>query len=135
MSVWLVSCVNDCYPAKEPELKLLFANPAPYPNFKKVYAINGKGEITKKQESYYLPLSMHADSVVYILESQTKTDTLTIFYSRSFYYDSEKCGYVAAIERDSSREETALTTMGNAYVQFTDSYPSRRNIYEVTIYF
>lgn len=43
--------------------------------------------------SFNFPISLHADSTTYVFEFEIRTDTLTLFYKRDFYY-KKNCGFV-----------------------------------------
>jgi hypothetical protein len=66
-----------------------------------------------------LPISLHADSVTYLFDGESRTDTLTIFYTRRFFFESEKCGLVAEIENN-TLERQVRTSFAGASVVFTE---------------
>ncbi|QHT67068.1 hypothetical protein GXP67_10620 [Rhodocytophaga rosea] len=123
-----LNCKRDCYPYKEPELKAVFSlGDIP---FERVYGLGGKGDISRKKDGYYyLPVSLHADSVTYIFEHPPRIDTLTIFYSRSFFFEYERCGYEVRVGGGDVN-----TTFTQAWVNFFDNNGfATRGTYEVII--
>ncbi|MBL4651692.1 MAG: hypothetical protein JKY53_02350 [Flavobacteriales bacterium] len=50
---------------------------------------------------YHLPIDMNLDEVTYTIQSALRTDTITLYYTRSFYYQDSKCNYVIDIWVDS----------------------------------
>jgi hypothetical protein len=108
-------------------LKVIFSQTNP--SFQRVYGLGGKGNVSKKDGYYYLPVSLRADSVTYIFEHSLRTDTLTIFYSRNFFFESERCGYEVELASGS-----VTTTFTDALVNFTDREGFfERSRYEVII--
>lgn len=122
-----LNCKRDCFPSQEPVLKVIFFQTNP--SFERIYGLGGKGNIFKKDGYYYLPVSLRADSVTYIFEHSSNTDTLTIFYSRNFFFESERCGYEVELAGGS-----VTTTFTDARVNFTDREGFfERSRYEVII--
>lgn len=122
-----LKCGRDCYPHKEPELKVVFSlGDIP---FQRVYGLGGKGDINRRDGVYYLPVSLHADSVTYVFEHPPRIDTLTILYSRKFFFESEQCGYEVDLGGGN-----VTTTFTEARVNFTDRDGFfERSRYEVII--
>jgi hypothetical protein len=122
-----LKCERDCFPSKEPELKVIFSQATP--SFQRVYGLGGNGNISRRDGYYYLPVSLRADSITYIFEHPPRTDTLTILYSRNFFYESERCGYEVEL-----LESEVHTTFTQASVSFTntDGFVERSK-YEVFI--
>ena len=50
---------------------------------------------------YHLPIDMNRNEVTYTIQSALQTDTITLYYTRSFYYQNSKCDYVIDIKMDS----------------------------------
>ncbi len=131
---FLAGCKDDCFYSREPELRVIVNGNENLPNgeFQKVYGLDGK-QAPYREGTYFLPVSLHADSVTYLFESPRQVDSLTIFYTRRFFFESEKCGMVVALE-DSGWERAARTTFQDAWVLFDDNdWGVRRNVYEVRI--
>jgi len=134
---WCLGCKDPCLPSKEPQLKVIFEwqGGPPSDGFRKVYAPDG-WEVPFRNEAYFLPVSLHADSVTYLFEGSTgKVDTLTILYPRRFFFESEQCGMVAEI-KGAPGQRSVRTTFQQANVVFSVDEPSgggNRNIYEVRI--
>ncbi|CAA9224100.1 MAG: hypothetical protein AVDCRST_MAG56-570 [uncultured Cytophagales bacterium] len=128
----LAACKDECYYAQEPELKLVLD---PGTRFRRVYSPDGR-DVPVRNGRPVLPVSLHADSVTYLFDGETRTDTLTIFYTRRFFFESEKCGMVVEVTGQGLRQDVR-TTFTNASVVFTSDEwglgPNRRNIYEVRI--
>jgi hypothetical protein len=134
---WCLGCKDPCLPSKEPQVKVIVewqGGPAS-DGFRKVYAPDG-WEVPFRENTYFLPVSLHADSVTYFFEGVTgKVDTLTILYTRRFFFESEQCGMVAEIE-NAGGQRSVRTTFQQANVVFSLNEPlevGRRNIYEVRI--
>jgi hypothetical protein len=128
LTVFLAAKCRDCYPSREPELKAIFYQDSLETDisFQKVYGLGGKNTIHKKNGYYYLPISLHADSVTYIFESGILTDTVTFYYSRTFAFHSERCGYEAKFY-----EDKIATTFSTASFSFLSD---RKYVYEAYIY-
>jgi hypothetical protein len=123
----LAGCRDDCHSSREPELQV-YVSPdplVPFQGFQKVYAPGGK-EVPLRQGQYFLPVSLHADSVTYLFQSAGKLDSLTIFYTRRFFFESEKCGFVAELEHFRPGR-TVRTTFSNVQVQFRETLRLSRN--------
>lgn len=98
-----------CGPAAEPIVKFQF-NPASttLPGsslFSRVFSPNGAVSRSAVSASLplSLPLSLTADSTTYIFVRPNRTDTLTVFYRRTFSYQSTKCGYVLDLDEPTGR--------------------------------
>jgi hypothetical protein len=128
----LAACKDQCFYAKEPELRLLLE---PGTRFRRIYSPDGRN-VPVRNGQPVLPVSLHADSVTYLFDGENRTDTLTIFYTRRFFFESEKCGMVVEI-RGEPLAQRVRTTFGSATVVFTEEEwglgQTRRNIYEVRI--
>ncbi|MCE7068100.1 hypothetical protein [Dyadobacter sp. CY326] len=55
-----------------------------------------------------LPISLLADSTTYIFAYETRTDTLTVFYKRDFYY-KDGCGFVVDAHAPASATQVKST--------------------------
>lgn len=99
---FLASCEKPCEPSEEPELEARFASQAPL-KFKKIYA-KGTPKIAfetipsrllqvpnSELETIILPINLNAKTTTYILESDTRTDSITIAYDLETNYTA-KCG-------------------------------------------
>jgi hypothetical protein len=99
------SCGVPCEPTEEPKLEARFAGAIPF-KFKKIYAVgtqkiafeaipsrllqpppNSYGEL----ETVILPINLNAKTTKYILESDTRKDSITIAYDLQTNYTA-KCG-------------------------------------------
>lgn len=107
--ILLSGCENECPPNTEPVVLTTFtpAFSEYKPSFKRVYGLGGKGDIalqTYVDSSFLrLPLSLRADSVVYIFEhTSSKTDTLIFCYNRNIgiYEGRKECGYGVEVTGD-----------------------------------
>jgi len=133
----LAACTDECLPAREPELRvsfLLLPN-TPAVEVSRVYTPEGR-EVAFRNGNYYLPLSLHADSVTYVFESPNRSDTLTLFYQRNFYFESRRCGYVVEMgPRNGGNGRDHRSTFEAVDVTYSRSslFSSRRNIYAITI--
>ncbi len=127
-----LKCERECNPYREPEMRALFSQKNI--SFQRVYAVGGKGNIVKKNGYYHLPVSLQADSITYIFENPLRTDTLTIYYSRRFFFEFERCGHEVEFELDYDRENPIVTTFSNAYVNFSAEEITDGYIYPLTIY-
>ena len=93
----LISCGKPCEPSEEPKLNTRFYGNSTL-KFKKMYAI-GTPKIafeaipsrTLEYEEAILPINMNAKTTKYIIESDTRTDSITIAYDLQTNYTS-KCG-------------------------------------------
>lgn len=133
----LAGCKDECLYSREPELAVLVIPTINLPEgeFNRVYSPDGR-EVPFRGNTYFLPLSLHADSVTYLFESPGRVDSLTIFYTRRFFFESEKCGYVVEMN-NFEREDSVRTTFGDAEVIFENRNRRRRsdvNEYVVTIF-
>ena len=126
----LAGCKDECFYAKEPELTLVVEASCP---FRRIYSADGRDVPTRGGQPV-LPLSLHADSVTYLFDSENRTDTLTILYTRRVFFESERCGLVTEFEHR-TQERWVRTSFDDAYVVFSDSkWGIRRNVYEAYIY-
>ncbi len=129
----LTACKDQCFPAYEPELTLVVD---PGTRFRRIYSPDGK-DVPVRNGQPVLPVSLHADSVTYLFDRENRTDTLTIFYTRRFFFESEKCGMVVEITGQPLAQRVR-TTFGSASVIFTEEEwgigQTRRNTYEVRIF-
>ncbi|MBD0256666.1 MAG: hypothetical protein ICV83_13185 [Cytophagales bacterium] len=126
----LAGCKDECFYPKEPALGLLVNGGG---KFRRVYSPDGRDVPTRNGQPV-LPISLHADSVTYLFDGESRTDTLTIFYTRRFFFESEKCGLVAEID-NSTLERQVRTSFAGAYVVFSEEkWGVRRNAYEAHIY-
>lgn len=95
----------DCGPQRELTASL-YINKGQKPAIplRRVYALGALDQqIFQKQvedfntgnpfPDFTFPISLNADSTTYVFEFETRTDTLTLFYKRDFYY-KDKCGFV-----------------------------------------
>ena len=130
----LTGCRDECFYSREPELAVVMTPDPMGENFRfeKIYSPGGK-EVVSRQGKYFLPVSLHADSVTYLFQSPGRIDSLTIFYTRRFFFESEKCGFVAELENVSTGRPVR-TTFRSAWVTFSESkYGVRSNVYAVEI--
>ncbi len=126
----LASCKDECFYPKEPALGLLVYGGG---TFRRIYSPDGRDVPTRNGQPV-LPISLHADSVTYLFDGESRTDTLTIFYTRRFFFESEKCGLVAEIENN-TLERQVRTSFADASVVFTEkNWGVRRNPYEAHVY-
>ena len=100
----LISCEAPCEPSEEPKLEARFGSQKPF-KFKKIYAI-GTPKIAfeaipsrllqqppyNELETVILPINLNAKTTKYILESDTRTDSITIAYDLQTSYNA-KCGF------------------------------------------
>ncbi len=99
---FLISCEKPCEPTEEPKLEARFAGMIPI-KFKKIYAV-GTNKIAfeaipsrllqvpnSELETVILPINLNAKTTKYILESDTRTDSITIAYDLQTNYTA-KCG-------------------------------------------
>ncbi len=100
------TCKSECPPDEEPVMKtsIRVYDRATYAykgnvQFRRIYGLGGKGDVVMNDSVAYLPLSLHADSVTYVFESDnTMRDTLILFYNRDFgpyAPDKKRCGFGA----------------------------------------
>jgi hypothetical protein len=133
----LAGCKDECFPAYEPELKVTFLLGPDTPALEvgRIYTPGGR-EVAFREGHYFLPLSLHADSVTYVFESPNRSDTLTLFYTRKFYFESRRCGYVVQIEPGyDATGRPSRGTLGVSDVTYSDYilFSGRRNVNEITI--
>lgn len=128
-------CKDDCYPFQEPELKILFYdnNKEVFPRFKRVYGVGSSQNLSPKDNYYRLPISLNSDSVSYLFENANRTDTLTLFYKRNFYFDSERCGYVTEIAQTTVPYTSFTTVLSLIFTEQPALFSRRQNIYEISI--
>ena len=133
----LAACNDECLPAYEPELRVLFllSPNTPAVEVSRIYTPEGR-EVPFREGNYYLPLSLHTDSVTYVFESPNRSDTLTLFYRRNFYFESRRCGYVVEIQpRLDGTGDYYRGTFDRVEVAYSTRtlFSPRRNVNEVTI--
>ena len=100
----LTNCGKPCEPSAEPKLETRFAVATPF-KFKKIYAV-GTSKIAfeavpskllqqppyNELEMVILPINLNAKTTKYIIESDTRTDSITIAYDLQTNYTS-KCDF------------------------------------------
>lgn len=121
LALLLSGCI-DCGPQKELTIRLLINA---YPDTFLLKKVTAPGAIdlsifdaqvkSNASQSYYnqsrdftVPISLNADSTTYIFEFENRTDTLTLFYSRDFYY-KDGCGFVVDAKYPNTPFETKST--------------------------
>jgi hypothetical protein len=103
--LFLASCGKPCESSEEPKLEARFASQTPL-KFKKIYA-KGTPKIAfeaipsrllqpppnsyDELETVILPINLNAKTTTYILESDIRTDSITIAYDLQTNYTA-KCG-------------------------------------------
>lgn len=114
----LYGCI-DCGPQQELSARINFLTAKDSLHLKQIYALGALDQkIFQEQTAYFnryddfslagLPISLLADSTTYVFAFDNRTDTLTLFYQRDFYY-KDNCGFVVDTKRPAGREDTQST--------------------------
>lgn len=129
---WLAVSCNSCPPETEPNfgLEIYTSDSLKLRTIKALGTINdfrlnrmGNDQYFRQSWYFSLPLSLNADSVTYILDFETRIDTLTVFYNRRFFYQDD-CGFVLDIE--SPKGIMARTTFKDVQVSYESYIPKTR---------
>ena len=129
----LYGCI-DCGPQQELTVEVSFNRIKDSLHLKHVYALGALDQqlFNRQTEDFnnsqYIPtltfpISLLADSTTYVFEFENRTDTLTLFYQRDFYY-KKNCGFVVDTKRP-ARLEDSKSTFSQVNV-FYDSYLMER---------
>ncbi len=121
---------TDCGPQQELSVSIRFDRTKDSLYLNQIHAIGALDQKSFKEQTEYfnkyqefsfagLPISLLADSTTYVFEFNNRTDTLTLFYQRDFYY-KENCGFVVDTKRPTRPEESKSTF--SAVEVFYDSY-------------
>ena len=97
----LAACMREpCDPREEPYVHLYFSYDSTGSRYRQAYLLNSLRPASRfdldKTDS--LPLSLVADSAVYVLESPTRIDTLGVSYIRKIAFQAKECGFTATLE-------------------------------------
>jgi Family of unknown function (DUF6452) len=86
-----------CLPNSEPLARVYFRTSK---NYTSISTINPKIVITPGINSIAedLPISLSNDQLTFVFVNSTRSDTLSFAYKRNFKFESQRCGYVVAIE-------------------------------------
>jgi Family of unknown function (DUF6452) len=86
-----------CLPSSEPEARVYFQINK---NYTSIACLNPKIVITPGLNSTIedLPISLSSDVLTFVFANSTRSDTLSFAYKRNFKFESQRCGYVVAIE-------------------------------------
>jgi hypothetical protein len=86
-----------CLPNSEPRARVYFQIGK---NYTSISTINPKIVITPGLNSIAedLPISLSNDQLTFVFANSTRSDTLSFAYKRNFKFESQRCGYVVAIE-------------------------------------
>ncbi len=118
-------CGPHCPNTSEPLMNVEFTNI----NSPVVYQTATSKEIKTvfngSDKRFYLPLSLNQDRLTYFFSNGTKTDTLTISYTRDFGFHSQQCGFVLNIEDlkavpPTSFKKVEIDNFGGYYDYFYD---------------
>lgn len=88
-----------CNEQKEVQLEVWFSGFEVLPQWEKIYVIGSEKQVipetivNDQRPLFYLPVNTHSDTSTYIFQSGTTLDTLLITYSRTFDFQSKKCGF------------------------------------------
>ena len=127
----LYGCI-DCGPQQELTARVNFSGVKDSIHLNQVYALGALDQQSFKKQTedfnqlhsqLQFPISLLADSTTYVLEFDNRTDTLTLFYQRDFYY-KKNCGFVVDTKRP-ARLEDSKSTFSQVNV-FYDSYLMER---------
>ncbi|MCF2446154.1 hypothetical protein L0657_19510 [Dyadobacter sp. CY345] len=110
---------TDCGPQQELSVRIRFDRTKDSLYLNQIQAIGALDQkVFKEQTEYFnkyqefsftgLPISLLADSTTYVFNFNNRTDTLTLFYQRDFYY-KENCGFVVDTKRPAKLQETIST--------------------------
>lgn len=130
LSAFLLSGCLDCGPQKELTIRLtmnadsflLKRVTAPQAIDLSIFdeqLKNYPSQSYAQSRDFTFPISLNADSTTYIFEFESRTDTLTLFYTREFSY-KDGCGFVVDAKRPNSLFETK-STFKYVYVNY-ESY-------------
>ena len=97
---WLVAGCEVCGISSEPTLDLNInaATNEKRPFFKKIWVLGSPKDTIAGRQFSRLPLNLNANSTTYIFEQASRTDTLTVFYTKKVFNASKNCGYVLDLE-------------------------------------
>ena len=107
----LMAC-EPCRVSSEPSLGVDFTQQTQIPAFTRVYGLGGNGQSIpfKSQSINKFPVSLLADSTVYIFESPTRIDTLTVGYDRSMVeFQKKRCGFTMRLSNVRLLPSTTFT--------------------------
>ncbi len=103
--IWpLLQSCQECGPQKELTIELYISGKSNRLN--KITAIGALNEDAfknfadnelKDSWNLQLPISLNSDTTTYIFAFEDRTDTLSIFHERSFYFE-DGCGFVADVK-------------------------------------
>jgi len=127
--VVLYGCV-DCGPQQELTVGINFHREKDSLHLNQVYALGALDQqiFNKQTEDFNnsrlfltlaFPISLLTDSTTYVFEFENRTDTLTLFYQRDFYYKKD-CGFVVDTKKP-ARSEDSKSTFSKVNVSY-DSY-------------
>lgn len=108
--LFFVQC-QRCPPTSEPLFSIQMNSQVPFV-IRGITAVGAKSDSSLLPTSALtlnnykvvdLPLSLHADSVQYYFDLGNRTDTLTLYYKRDFFYD-KACGFGFDIKSPDNQE-------------------------------
>jgi hypothetical protein len=97
--LFLTTCVKPCGNTSEPQLSVSFYA-VNLPAYTRVYGLGGKEAFPSSavRGHYNFPVSLLADSIIYLFESPDRIDTLTVGYTRSpIQFESPRCGFTTGL--------------------------------------
>ncbi|MBC8156484.1 MAG: hypothetical protein H7Z72_26680 [Bacteroidetes bacterium] len=115
-----VTACQDCGPTDEPNLFLTIQSPTAF-RVDTLFGVGATGRLpttftalpAQQSATYLLPINLNADSTQYTLRIDGREERIKVYYRRSFYYKSQKCGYVFDLFPPSSNvAQQARTTRG-----------------------
>lgn len=137
LSVLLSGCQEECGITAEPTLSIRFYPETKRPIFTKIKALGMAKEIPLEgveSSSRYggygdlaLPLNLNQNYTTYIFEQADRVDTLTIFYQKTIYVASKRCGSVLDLERPTTGKQV-ISTFRDAYVIYSTYYSIVKSI-------
>jgi len=122
---------TDCGPQQELSVRISINTGKDSIHLNQLYALGAVDQqVFQKQVAYFnkdqyfskqfeLPISLLADSTTYVFGFNNRTDTLTLFYQRDFYY-KDKCGFVIDTKQP-ARLENSISTFSQVHVNY-ESY-------------
>lgn len=132
LSLVLYGC-EECGIDGEPTLKIIYPSQDTL-SLKSIRVIGSSLPVPKEGIASYqqsrvitLPFNLNADSTTYIFEQQAKTDTLTVFYTKTVVNVSKKCGYVIDIVRPENNKEVE-STFEDVSVIYSPYYKNTKGI-------
>lgn len=97
--IFLLFCCGPppCLATSEPHARIFFQVSK---NYTRISTINPKIVIIPGINSIAedLPISLSNDQLTFVFANSTRSDTLSFAYKRNFKFESQRCGYVVAIE-------------------------------------